>query len=55
MLKTLPSSPNSLAEPAVFPLAQAAPAETIVPVLGEETNDDTDDSLFEHFAWLYIF
>jgi arsenite methyltransferase len=55
VLKTLPSSPNSLAEPAVFPLGQAAPTGTIVPAIGEEANDDTDDSLFEHFAWLYIF
>ena len=55
MLKTLPSSPNSLAEPAVFQLGQAAPTGTIGPAIGEETTDDTDDSLFEHFAWLYIF
>lgn len=55
MLKTLPSSPNSLAEPGVFPLAPAAPAETLVPGLGEETSDANDDSLFEQFAWLYIF
>ena len=55
MLKTLPSSPNSLAEPAVFPLGQAAPPDTLGPVIGEETSEETDDSLFERFAWLYIF
>ncbi len=55
MLKTLPSSPNSLAEPAVFPLSQAAPAGSQGPANVEEPDADTDDSLFEHFAWLYIF
>jgi ubiquinone/menaquinone biosynthesis C-methylase UbiE len=55
VLKTLPSSPNSLAEPAVFPLGQAAPTGTLAPAIVEETSDETDDSLFEHFAWLYIF
>lgn len=55
MLKTLPASPNSLAEPPVFPLSQAAPAGSLGPASGEETNEATDDSLFEHFAWLYIF
>lgn len=55
MLKTLPTSPNSLTDPPGFPLAQAAPRETLVPVIGEETGNDTDDSLFEQFAWLYIF
>ena len=55
MLKTLPSNSSSLAEPAVFPLAQAATAEPLVPVAGEETSDASTDSLFEQFAWLYIF
>ena len=54
MLKTLSSSPNSLVAPAVFPLAQPAPAETLVPIIGEETSDEENDSLFEQFAWLYI-
>jgi ubiquinone/menaquinone biosynthesis C-methylase UbiE len=29
--------------------------EPIGPVVGEETDPGSDDSLFEHFAWLYIF
>jgi ubiquinone/menaquinone biosynthesis C-methylase UbiE len=55
VLKTLQSSPNPLAEPTVFPLGQTAPSGTLVPAIVEEATDDTDDSLFEHFAWLYIF
>lgn len=55
MLKTLPSSPNPLADPPVFPLAQTAPPETLVPGIAEDTSDETADSLFEQFAWLYIF
>ena len=55
MLKTLSSSPASLPDATVFPLPQAATAETIGPVIDEETNDAASDSLFEHFAWLYIF
>ena len=39
----------------MFPLARAAAAETLVPVVPEEINDSSGDSLFEHFAWLYIF
>lgn len=55
MLKTLPSSPTSLTDPPVFPLAQAATVAPLGPVPCEETDDVSDDSLFEHFAWLYIF
>lgn len=55
MLKTFPSNPSQLSDPAVFPLAHAATAEPLVPVVPEESNDSSDDSLFEHFAWLYIF
>lgn len=54
MLKTLPSSPTSLAESAVFPLTQTGLAEPRIAAL-DETSDGTDESLFEHFAWLYIF
>lgn len=39
----------------MFPLAHAATAEAITPVAGEETKAGSDDSLFEQFAWLYIF
>jgi arsenite methyltransferase len=55
VLKTLPSSPSALTDSTVFPLAQAATAEAIGPVIAEETDDAATDSLFEHFAWLYIF
>lgn len=39
----------------MFPLSHAATAEAINPAAGEETRTGSDDSLFEHFAWLYIF
>ncbi|HYJ06886.1 MAG TPA: class I SAM-dependent methyltransferase [Chthoniobacterales bacterium] len=55
MLKTLPSSPSSLAEPPIFPLAQAATVDPLRPVVGDELDDTAEDSLFERFAWLYIF
>jgi len=55
VLKTLQPSSSSLAEPAVFPLGQTATAEPLVPVVGEESNEASTDSLFEQFAWLYIF
>jgi ubiquinone/menaquinone biosynthesis C-methylase UbiE len=55
VLKTFPSNPSQLSDPAVFPLAHAATAGTSIPVIPEESNDSSDDSLFEHFAWLYIF
>ena len=29
--------------------------EPLRPIVGEETDDAADESLFEHFAWLYIF
>ena len=55
MLKTLPSSSISLSAPTNFRPARSVTSEPIVPAIGEETNDGSDDSLFEHFAWLYIF
>ena len=55
MLKTLPSNPTSLADSPVFPLSQTAAADPIGSVVSEETDDAAEDSLFEHFAWLYIF
>jgi SAM-dependent methyltransferase len=54
MLKTLPSPAVSLPDSAVFPLAPATAPEPIAPA-AEENSDGSDDSLFEHFAWLYIF
>ncbi len=38
----------------MFPLPAAPAAEPLVPVV-EEADDASADSLFEHFAWLYIF
>lgn len=55
MLKTFPSNPSSLSDSTVFPLAHAATADAIAPVVPEEADDGSADSLFEHFAWLYIF
>ena len=55
MLKTLPSDAAAITEPAVLPLAQASAAEAIPPVSNDEKIDSSSDSLFEHFAWLYIF
>ena len=54
MLKTLPSESTALAEPTVLPLPQTTVVPTIAPTAEEET-DAPSDSLFEHFAWLYIF
>jgi arsenite methyltransferase len=55
VLKTFPSEPTSLVDPAVLPLSPAATVSTITSVPAEETGEDSSDSLFEHFAWLYIF
>jgi len=54
VLRTIPPDSATLAEPAVLPLAQAPAAQTIASV-SSEINDGSSDSLFEHFAWLYIF
>jgi hypothetical protein len=50
----LPPNSPALPEPGVFPLPSAAP-ETIASVPVQEESNVSDDSLFEHFAWLYIF
>jgi ubiquinone/menaquinone biosynthesis C-methylase UbiE len=55
VFKTLESNPSALSDPTVFPLAHASPAEAIAPAGSEETDAGSDESLFEHFAWLYIF
>lgn len=39
----------------MLPLAQPAAAADLAPIRPEETSDASSDSLFEHFAWLYIF
>src|SRR3982074_1966624 len=53
MLRTVPTDSTSLAEPAVLPISQASAAQTLASDLSE-INDSSSDSLFEHFAWLYI-
>jgi ubiquinone/menaquinone biosynthesis C-methylase UbiE len=55
VLKTLPSEPAALSDPAILPLAQAATAESISSIGTREVSDGSADSLFEHCAWLYIF
>jgi arsenite methyltransferase len=54
VLKTLPPNSTALPETVVFPLPAARP-ETIAAVPDQEESDVPNDSLFEHFAWLYIF
>jgi arsenite methyltransferase len=54
VLKTLPSTSTSLPDSAVFPLGRVTVPETMTAANGE-TGEGSDDSLFEHFAWLYIF
>jgi len=55
MLRTVPTNSTSLAEPAVLPIAPASAAQTLASVPSGESSDSSSDSLFEHFAWLYIF
>ncbi|MFN2622983.1 MAG: methyltransferase domain-containing protein [Chthoniobacterales bacterium] len=55
MLKTLQSQSAALSEPAVLPLNPAATASALSSVGTAEVGDTSSDSLFEHFAWLYIF
>src|SRR5437762_6580787 len=55
MLKTLQSQSAALSDPAVLPLNSTAVAPALPPVTADEPGDTSSDSLFEHFAWLYIF
>jgi arsenite methyltransferase len=55
VLKTLPPNPVSLSEPGVFSLAPAPPPGAVVSATDHGETESTPDSLFEHFAWLYIF
>jgi arsenite methyltransferase len=55
VLKTLQSEPAALADPDVLSLTQTAVPSPITPVRSDEESDASSDSLFEHFAWLYIF
>ncbi len=52
MLKTLPSESAALAETAILTMPPATPGQAIP---ADEGTDVSSDSLFEHFAWLYIF
>lgn len=54
MLKTIQSEPSALAEPAVLPLKPVAAPPPVATASPEDLNDTSSDSLFEHFAWLYI-
>jgi SAM-dependent methyltransferase len=55
MLRTVPSDSTSLTEPAVLPIAQVSAAPPMIAIPSDALNDSSADSLFEHFAWLYIF
>ena len=55
MLKTLQTESGTLGDPAVLSIAQTAATPAIAPVRSDEISDASSDSLFEHFAWLYIF
>ena len=55
MLKTLQSQSAALSDPAVLSLSSTAVAPALPPVAADELGDTSSDSLFEHFAWLYIF
>jgi arsenite methyltransferase len=55
VLKTLQTESGTLADPAVLSIAQTAATPAVAPVRSDEISDASSDSLFEHFAWLYIF
>ncbi|MEY2482485.1 MAG: hypothetical protein QOK24_1013 [Verrucomicrobiota bacterium] len=54
MLKTLPSNPSSLSKIAVLELGDVAGTSDQT-VLSDRLAESSADSLFEQFAWLYIF
>jgi arsenite methyltransferase len=56
VLKTLEPESAAVPETTVLPLAQTAGSSGMGRVQeSDETGDASSDSLFEHFAWLYIF
>src|SRR5256714_3566772 len=55
MLRTVQTDSTSLAETAALPIAQVTAAAPLASVPSDDYSDSSDDSLFEHFAWLYIF
>lgn len=55
MLKTLPPTAAALSDPGVFSLTPTPPPPALAPATTAEAGEGTADSLFERFAWLYIF
>jgi len=55
VLKTLSTDSTALAEPAILPMPQPAAGDIRTTLPAEDETDTSTDSLFEHFAWLYIF
>jgi arsenite methyltransferase len=58
VLKTFPTDSAALTEPAILPMTPTAPAQSVSPghtLCVEDESEASSDSLFEHFAWLYIF
>jgi ubiquinone/menaquinone biosynthesis C-methylase UbiE len=58
MLKTLPAHPPAMSPKTAFPLETLPATKTFQTKPSAVSNTDGDtapDSLFEHFAWLYIF
>jgi arsenite methyltransferase len=58
VLKTFSTDSAALAEPAILPMTQPPPGQSVSPSHAAASDEETDasaDSLFEHFAWLYIF
>jgi arsenite methyltransferase len=55
MLRTFQDQATALAEPAVIPVPQTTSPQASTALAPLEKEDPSPDSLFEHFAWLYIF
>jgi len=55
VLKTFHSESATLSEPGVLPLSSPATPPVLATPVPDEIGDTSSDSLFEHFAWLYIF
>jgi arsenite methyltransferase len=58
VLKTFSSDSAALTDPAILPMTHpvgGASVSPYPPVAVEEESEASADSLFEHFAWLYIF
>ena len=55
MLKTFSNESAALPDPGVLSIPQATGTTVIPPIPEAADGDASSDSLFEHFAWLYIF